>query len=150
MKEEYPLTKEEFDSIYSKVPRLNVEIIVQSPKGIYLTKRSIEPCKGQWHIPGGTVYFGEALLDSVKRVAKKELNIDVKLAESIGFIEYPSHYKSNMDHPFGVVFLVNEFSGEISYNEEAQNGGWFKELPENMHADQDEFLVKYKLIKRLS
>lgn len=76
-KNEYPLTKEEFDSIYSKVPRLTVELVIKDGDKILLTKRSIEPCRGLWHLPGGTVYFGESLLDAVKRIAKKELSIDV-------------------------------------------------------------------------
>lgn len=53
----HPLTQQEFDDIYSKVPRLTVEIIVtNSERALLLTKRAIEPCKGQWHLPGGELY----------------------------------------------------------------------------------------------
>ncbi len=64
-----PLTEEEFREIYSKVPRLTVEVIVQSSRGILLTKRASGPCSGLWHIPGGTVRFGEPLVAAVSRVA---------------------------------------------------------------------------------
>jgi len=61
----HPLSQKEFDDIYSKVPRLTVEVIVKNRAGgILLTKRAIEPCKGQWHLPGGTVRFGESLLEA--------------------------------------------------------------------------------------
>ena len=148
MADEFPLTKEEFDSIYSRVPRLNVEIILQGPDGIYLTKRDIEPCKGQWHLAGGTVYFGETLFESVKRIAKRELGIDVKTAEIIGYIEYPSHFTKGLDHPFGVAFKITDYTGEIKANKEANAAGWFKKLPKPMHTDQDKFLIKNKLIQK--
>src|ERR1700722_3107481 len=88
---EWPLSKEEFEHVYSKVPRLTVEIMVRDESGaLYLTRRSIDPCKGQWHLPGGTVQFGESLIDAVGRVAMRELSISVHKATDCGYIEYPS------------------------------------------------------------
>ncbi len=139
---DYPLTKEEFDYIYSKVPRLTVEIILQNQdSAIYLTKRAIEPCKGQWHIPGGTVLFGETLLVAVNRIAKRELNIKVITADQIGYIEYPSHYKNGLDCPIGLVFKVTMYEGDLMPNKEALDSDWFNKMPINIHADQDTFLV---------
>ncbi|MFH0805336.1 MAG: NUDIX domain-containing protein, partial [Patescibacteria group bacterium] len=59
----------EFKSIYSRVPRLCVEIMVKTNNGVLLLKRNIDPEKGKWHLPGGTVLKGERLEDTVKRVA---------------------------------------------------------------------------------
>ena len=144
-----PLTQEEFESIYSKVPRLTVEVIVRDSSGaIYLTQRSIEPCGGQWHLPGGTVRFGEALSDAVRRVAKKELSIDVQKADNRGYIEYPSHYRKFRDSPVGLVFEVTDYRGDIMVNNEASNSGWFTKLPTGMHADQDDFLLNKGYITR--
>ena len=44
-----------FYKIYSLVPRLCVDIIVKDKRGVVLSKRDIPPCKGMWHIPGGTI-----------------------------------------------------------------------------------------------
>ena len=86
----WPLNKKEYEYIYSKVPRLTVEIIVRDEsRAIYMTRRSIDPCKDQWHLPGGTVQFGEPLIDAVHRVAMRELSIDVHEATNRGYIEYP-------------------------------------------------------------
>jgi len=145
--DQYPLTKKEFDAIYSKVPRLTVEVIVKNKDGaVYLTKRDIEPCKEQWHLPGGTVYFGESLSEAVKRIASKELNIEVREAENKGYIEYPSHYLNGLDSPVGMVFEVIKFKGLLRVDNEASEGNWFIKLPNNMHADQDEYLVKNKYL----
>lgn len=73
------LSKEEFDKIYQRVPRICVEVIVNTSQGIILTKRLISPCVGMWHIPGGTVYFGEKLEEAANRIADDELGIDIDI-----------------------------------------------------------------------
>jgi ADP-ribose pyrophosphatase YjhB (NUDIX family) len=140
IKENYPLTKKEFLEIYSKVPRLTVEIILKSKQGIYLTKRNIEPCKGMWHLPGGTVQFGEKLTLAVQRIAQKELSIIVTKSQLLGYIEYPSHYENGLDSPVGLAFLIKDYTGKINISNEASESGWFKQLPQNMHTEQIDFI----------
>lgn len=148
MPSEHPLTQKEFGSIYSKVPRLTVEIVVKNKVGaIYLVKRAIEPCKGKWHLPGGTVRFGEPMIEAAKRIAERELSISVQDLELKGYIEYPSHYLNRLDSPVGIVFEVTEFSGQLESNNEASEGAWFERIPKDMHADQDIFLLKNSYLK---
>jgi ADP-ribose pyrophosphatase YjhB (NUDIX family) len=145
-KPEYPLSPEEFEAIYSKVPRLTVEVILRRGSEIYLTKRAIEPCKGQWHLPGGTVFFKESVVDAVRRVARRELGIEVKGMKPNGFIEYPSHYQNGLDTPVGLVFESEDFEGEPQVNDEAGEGAWFSKLPTNTHADQDTWLIRNRYL----
>lgn len=140
----HPLSEKEFWDIYKKVPRLTVEIILKSEKGIYLTERQIEPCKGLWHFPGGTVRFGEKLQEAVERIAERELGIAVTKTRLLGYIEYPSHYLQGLDSPVGIAFLVKSYSGTVKPNEEAKDGAWFKRLPTSMHQEQKDFLKKSK------
>lgn len=138
----HPLSQQEFDTIYAKVTRLTVEVVVKNDKGaIYLTKRAIEPCKGQWHLPGGTVRFGEPMHKAVERIAARELGIKISGSENVGYIEYPSHYLHGLDSPVGIVFEVTVNSGFVKPNSEAEEGGWFTKVPADMHKDQDTFLV---------
>jgi ADP-ribose pyrophosphatase YjhB (NUDIX family) len=140
----HPLSKAEFDAIYAKVPRLTVEIIVKNDEGaIFLTKRAAEPCKGKWHIPGGTVQFGEPMIEAVKRIAKRELGITVEQTKNQGYIEYPSHYKHGLDSPVGIVFEVTQYSGDLTTNQESEASAWFTAIPSDMHADQDIFLLDH-------
>lgn len=147
--DDYPLSKEEFQTIYSKVPRLCVEIVVINHEGrLYLTKRAIEPCKGQWHLPGGTVRFGESLLDAVWRISRRELGIKMRSAHSVGHIEYPSHYLHGLDCPLGIVFEIIDYDGSCNPNDEATQGDWFDHMPQPMHGDQDVYLLHHDYIKR--
>jgi ADP-ribose pyrophosphatase YjhB (NUDIX family) len=133
-----PLPKEEFDAIFSRVPRLTVEVVIASPqRGVLLSLRDIEPCKDMWHLPGGTVRFGEPLVDAVARVARDELGLTVAVGELLGYIEYPSHYENGLDCPVGVAFAA-----VISDDAQRPTGcEWFQALPANMHDEQKDFLA---------
>ena len=147
--EPLPLTDQEWKSIYQRVPRLCVELIIRSDAGVLLTLRDIEPCKGLWHIPGGTVRYAEPLVGAIRRTAQHELGIISTGAELLGYIEYPSHYLHGLDCPVGIAFDV-AFEGEVRLNNEAKQWAWFKELPEFMHDDQGEFLVSHQLVSSRS
>ncbi len=144
-----PLTDEEYRRIYSKVPRLAVDLVVRNRSGdVYLTKRAREPCRGLWHLPGGTVRFGERLHLAVRRVAERELSIDILESKNCGVIEYPSHFDHGLDSPVGLVFEALRFRGTPHPNGEATEGGWFSRLPQPMHADQDAFLLGHGYVSK--
>lgn len=85
--------------------------------------------------------FGEKLVDAVRRIAWRELSIEVRHARDSGYIEYPSHYLNGLDSPVGVVFEVTDYSGVPTPSDEASGGAWFVNLPDEMHPDQDQFLI---------
>ncbi|MCA9328848.1 NUDIX hydrolase, partial [Candidatus Saccharibacteria bacterium] len=92
--------------------------------------------------------YGESFEDTVKRVAKKELNIEVHACKNIGYIEYPEHVKSGYGDPRGLAFLVTDFSGKPTPDEEADEVQWFKTVPDKIHPHQDDFLVEHQLLAR--
>jgi hypothetical protein len=141
-----PLSQSEFAEIFSKVPRLTVEIILVSTKGVLFTKRQIEPCKGMWHMPGGTVRFGEPLTDAVHRVGGQELGNKLIVDDFLGYIEYPSHYNEGLDSPVGMAFKTS-LQGMISDFELDDNTQWFTRLPDNMHEEQKRFLIDNQILK---
>ena len=148
--DDHPLSPAEFASIYSRVPRLTVEVVLRNDSGaVFLVKRAIPPCAGQWHLPGGTVRFGEPLLDAVRRIARREVGVDVVQAHDNGCIEYPSHYLNGLDCPVGIVFEATRYTGKVGVNKsEGADGDWFSRLPAAMHADQDTYLVERGYLAR--
>jgi len=137
------LPKAEFDSIFSRVARLCVEVVITAPeRGVLLTRRDIPPNIGAWHIPGGTVLFGEPLVQAVKRVARAELGLEVAPGELLGYIEYPSHYENGLDSPVGLAFATEVLSGLPSEEELPDVCEWFSSLPEGLYAEQRDFLIR--------
>jgi len=141
-----PLTEQEFRAIYAKVPRLTVEVVVRSPLGVLLTKRTTGACAGLWHIPGGTVRFGEPLAVAVARVASTELGRALHAGPLLGCIEYPSHYLNGLDSPVGVAFLCDVGADVDVPAGDGSGRGWFTVPPEPMHTEQVEFLTEHGLL----
>ena len=109
-----PLPKDEFDRIFSRVPRLTVEVLITSQeRGVLLALR----------------------VDAVRRVAADELGVSVRVGSLVGYIEYPSHYEHGLDSPVGLVFRAEPLDPALP------RGRWFTALPENMHEEQKVFLL---------
>jgi ADP-ribose pyrophosphatase YjhB (NUDIX family) len=137
------LPKAEYDAIYSRVPRLCVEVVIVSPqRGVVLALRDIPPNEGAWHIPGGTVLFGESLVEAFKRVARSELGLDVGVGELLGYIEYPSHYDNGLDHPVGLAFRAEPLGGPPGDDDLPEGCTWFGRLPAGLYEEQREFLAR--------
>lgn len=135
------IPKPEFDAIYGKVPRLTVEVVLRTGDGIVLTKRSIEPCVGQWHIPGGTVRFGESLEQAVCRVALDELGVVVAVGGLLGYIEYPEMQAAGYNGwPVGIAFAATVTEGKIRGSGQGEEIGYFREVPDNTISEQARFL----------
>jgi ADP-ribose pyrophosphatase YjhB (NUDIX family) len=144
-----PFTKEEFDAIYTRVPRLAVELIVRTPQGIILTKRSMEPRLGEWHIPGGTVFFGETLVQAVERVGEEELGVKIIVGKQLGIIEYPGMLADGYKGwPVGAAFEANIASGTPSGSDQGEEIGYFQHVPENTVPDQEKWLNEHVFAPR--
>ena len=100
----HPLSQADFDSIYARVPRLCAELVMVEPGGVVLTKRAIAPGAGLWHLPGGTVRFGETLVEAACRVAREETGVEVEHLEQLGVVEYV--FPNYAHRPVSVVFLA--------------------------------------------
>lgn len=136
-----PFSPSEFKEIYSRVPRLCVDIVIKSNLGVLMTKRTLSSWKGLWHLPGGTVYYKETAKDAVKRVAREELGVDVGVDTFLGYIEYPSEEK---ERGFGwsvsLVFLCHIIEGTPSESEQGSKPTFYHSLPKEVVVEQKEFL----------
>jgi ADP-ribose pyrophosphatase YjhB (NUDIX family) len=136
-----PLPRADYEDIFGRVPRLTVEVVIVSPQGVLLTLRRRGPCAGLWHIPGGTVRYGEPLGDAVARVARDELDVDAAAGRLLGYIEYPSHLARGIDWPVGIAFAADVAPEDRDKLAAMPGAGWFRDLPPEMHEEQRAFLV---------
>ena len=128
----------EYKKIYSKVPRITVEVFLVKDKKILLTKRTITPAKGKWHTPGGAVLMGEKLDANVKRVAKEELGVDIKIEKMVDVIEYSSFHKEYFGQDVTLAFLcsMKKPNQAIVLDDGASDFEFFETLPKNMIPEQ--------------
>ncbi len=143
-KAKHPLTREEFEAIYNKVPRLCVDLIVVTPKGVTLSRRIDPPAVGQWHLPGGTVHKGERLLQTVERIAQEELHISaqdfIETPEMVGVIEYDFSQEEDYEgFPVGIAYIV-KVRTMPTLGRSASDLAFFRTLPDEMIFDQRQFM----------
>lgn len=137
------LTKQQFQEIYAKVPRLCVDVVIIQAGQILLTKRSIEPFWGLWHIPGGTVYFGETLEQTVQRVAKEELGLNVNPGQVLGVVTAPDEFKGDWHGwPMSIEVQATVLSGKPTLDNSASEVKFFSQLPIPMVDCQRQFLIQ--------
>ncbi len=133
-----PLDK--FIEIYHQVPRAAVDVIVVTNKGILLTKRSIPPFLGMWHIPGGTIMFKEPLQHAIERIAKEELSVEVKIIKQLGAIEC---LDDGGRHTIAIDFLTQIVNGTPQGSEQGKEIAYFKKVPKNIIPEQGKFLKQH-------
>ncbi len=140
------LSREDYTFVYSKVPRLCVDMIVRNEKGeILLIERTIDPGKGMWHFPGGTVLRGESLLQAMRRILKEETNLDIIESSIIGVMDFYEEDNPYF-HTVSNVFEVKTEKGKLSGSFQGENLKYFNRLPEKIIPEQKEFIASYNLI----
>src|SRR3990167_9419733 len=82
-----------YKKIVELVPIVCVDIVVYYKGKFLLVKRSTEPLKGIWWIPGGRMLKGETTLKTAKRKIKEELGLKIKHLRPYGI--YEDHYKKS-------------------------------------------------------
>lgn len=138
------LSDEEYDFIYSRVPRICIDLLIKNSKGeVLLTKRDIEPYKDYWHFPGGRIKFRETVKQSIQRIIKSELGIVTEIiSEHIGFCEFLDEVQNgNYRHSISLVHLVELDNEEFTLDNQAKEVKFFAELPNPIIPPQYEFLI---------
>jgi ADP-ribose pyrophosphatase YjhB (NUDIX family) len=117
-------------------------VAFNEPHELLLTRRSVEPGKGLWCLPGGFVEAGENILDTVKRELKEETNLNCKNIKIIGA-------KSVLNGYWGDILIlgysVELLSGEMMAGDDAEAVAFFPldNRPKIVFPVHEDFLNKY-------
>jgi len=141
------LTDEQYDYIFSKIPRLCIDIVIKTKDGVLMSKRLIPPYKGVWHLPGGRVLFREPIDKAILPIAKNEIGVAVTKSKFLGVSEFTDERKGKLKlHSVALTFLV-QYSGEIKGSYQGRDFKYFKAAPNKNIPGQVKTL---KTIKYLS
>jgi len=78
----------EWETIVANVPLVSVDLVIRHEGGVLLGLRENEPARGEWFVPGGTVFKNETLTDAVHRVADEELGVEVSIQSRLGTFQH--------------------------------------------------------------
>ena len=95
-----------------ETPKLMVDVVIPSERGVVLIRRGTEPFAGQWALPGGFVEVGETVEEAAARETAEETGLAVEVARLIGVYSEPE--RDPRGHNVSVAFLVRVLSGELA------------------------------------
>ena len=95
-----------------ETPKLMVDVVILSERGVVLIRRGSEPFKGKWALPGGFVEVGETVEEAADREAAEETGLVVEVARLVGVYSDPE--RDPRGHNVSVAFLVRVLSGELA------------------------------------
>ena len=83
------LDDQTFKTVINSTPLISIDLLVKKDNKILLGKRINKPAQGYLFSIGGRVYKNETINSAMMRIAKDELNIELKLTPSfIGVFEH--------------------------------------------------------------
>jgi 8-oxo-dGTP diphosphatase len=94
-----------------ETPKLMVDVVIPSQRGVVLVRRGSEPFEGQWALPGGFVEVGETVHEAAAREAAEETGLAVEVSRLVGVYSDPD--RDPRGHNVSVAFLVRVLSGQM-------------------------------------
>jgi 8-oxo-dGTP diphosphatase len=117
-------------------------VTVDAQDRLLLVKRSVEPQKGFWCLPGGFMELNETPEEAALRELNEETGLFGKIDMLLGVAANPSATYGSV---LMTGFLVKVFEGNPAPGDDADAVGWFdyKELPEIAFDSHKNFIKIY-------
>jgi len=127
------IPQEQYDYIISNMPIVCVDLCIKYQDKILLVKRTDEPSKNQWWLPGGRLYKGENLKECAYRKAIEETGLKC----SVGPIIHTASTMFNSGpnginvHSVNIVFLLTILNNDtdVKLDSHSSEFQWVNVMP---------------------
>jgi len=121
---------QEFENVIRLTPLVAIDLVVRSPEGrILVGRRTYEPAKGVFFVPGGRITKNESLAAAFRRISREELGSELEL-ESARFLSVNEHmYPTNrfLKKGFGTHYITLAYGVQSALQTE--------QLPKDQHGE---------------
>ncbi|OEU60014.1 MAG: NUDIX hydrolase [Desulfobacterales bacterium PC51MH44] len=117
-------------------------VVVDDRGRVLLVKRSVEPKKGLWCLPGGFMELGETPEKAALRELKEETGLSGRIEMLLGVSSNPSAQYHTV---LMVGYLVKNYSGILIADDDADDAAYFfyAELPQIAFESHARFIRMY-------
>jgi 8-oxo-dGTP diphosphatase len=111
--------------VFYQDPKVVACAIIEMAGKIVLLKRSIEPQKGKWVMPGGYVDRGEEVRSAALRETREECGLETRVTKLHGVYSYPQRLA------VVVVYLAEAIGGNLEAGDESEEARLYspEEIP---------------------
>ena len=140
------LDDQTFKTVIISTPLISIDLLVKKDNKILLGKRINKPAQDYLFSIGGRVYKNEAIDNAMMRIAKNELNIELKLTPRfIGVFEHfydDSIYQDVSTHYVNLAYEI-EIEETLNLPNEQHNEYQWLTIDELLESKQVHKYVKY-------
>lgn len=133
------LSDEDFLQVIKNIPLIAIDILLIFDNKIYLSKRTEEPAKNTYFVPGGRIFKNEKIFDAFNRILKDECGFsedyDFMSMDFLGIYEH--FYDTNVFEEENVSTHYVIIAFILNLNKELQNSN-FKSFPIDNISNVDE------------
>ncbi|HEX9896207.1 MAG TPA: NUDIX hydrolase [Dehalococcoidales bacterium] len=111
---------------YPAYPMVGVGALILKERRMLLVKRSKEPSKGLWSIPGGRLELGETIEEAVKREVLEECGVQIDIVRILDVMDnILRDDDGRISYHFVLIdVLANYLSGEPKAESDAEECRW--------------------------
>jgi colanic acid biosynthesis protein WcaH len=107
------LSRDELAEVVKNAPLVSIDLVVKNSRGeVLVGRRTNEPAKDYWFVPGGRILKDERIAEAFGRIAYDELGIRPAIEEArfLGVFEhlYPNNFTESEDFSTHYVVLAYE------------------------------------------
>ena len=130
------------EPVYENPVPANCIVLVDKTGRLLLVKRSIEPKKGHWCLPGGFIELEETPEKSALRELKEETGLVGKIEMLLGVV---STHSPQYNTVLMLSYLIKDYSGVLTAGDDADDADFFhiENLPEIAFESHLRFIRMY-------
>jgi ADP-ribose pyrophosphatase len=111
---------------YPDAPIAAVGVVVFKDGKMLAIKRSQEPSKGKWSVPGGRVELGETVYEAARREVLEESSVEIEVERVLDAADnIVRDEKGRVKYHFVIIDLLARYvSGEVKAQSDAEECRW--------------------------